>query len=193
LLDRTSVRLPEQRVGLVEQQDRVAGLGGIEHRREVLLGLADPLRDHLAEIHLVQLELEVARDQRGDHRLAGAGRPREQRRHAEPLADLRREAPLLVHPAALAHARDQLGDRIELVLRQHQIVPALRHRHPARVIPQPIIEHAANSRVHVVGRDRTARRPRLRRRRRVMDQRRRERVLRGQILRIARAALAELA
>ena len=52
--------LAEQRVRLVEQQDRVAGLGRVEQRAELLLGLADPLRDELAEVDLIELEAELA-------------------------------------------------------------------------------------------------------------------------------------
>ena len=37
--------LAEERVGLVEEQDRAAVLGGIEHPPQVLLGLADVLAD----------------------------------------------------------------------------------------------------------------------------------------------------
>ena len=38
--------LAEERVGLVEQQHRAAGLGGVEQALQVLLGLADVLADH---------------------------------------------------------------------------------------------------------------------------------------------------
>src|SRR3712207_8090693 len=39
----------EQRVGLVEQEEPVARLDLVEHARERLLGLADVLRDDLAQ------------------------------------------------------------------------------------------------------------------------------------------------
>ena len=85
----------------------MACLGGVEHAAEVLLGLADPLRDDLAEIDLVELEVELARDQAGDHRLAGAGRAREQRRYAGAARDLPRKPQLLEHLVRVAHAADQ--------------------------------------------------------------------------------------
>ena len=53
--------LAEQRVGLVEEQDRPAGLGRVEHAAQVLLGLADVLRDDLAEVDPVEVEVELAR------------------------------------------------------------------------------------------------------------------------------------
>ena len=48
--------LREQRVGLVEQQQGVAGVGGLEDARQLLLGLADPLGDDLRQIDLVEIE-----------------------------------------------------------------------------------------------------------------------------------------
>ncbi len=98
--------LTEQRVGFVEQEDGVSGLGGVEQGREVLLGLADPLRDDLSKIDLVDLGPEILRDQTRAHRLARAGRARKQRRHTEPLAQLLGEPPVLVDPAARTNSRE---------------------------------------------------------------------------------------
>ena len=39
----------------------VAGLGGVEHVGQVLLGLAEPLRDDLREIDFVDVEAEALR------------------------------------------------------------------------------------------------------------------------------------
>ena len=64
--------LAEQRVGLVEEQHRLAVLGLAEGRLEVLLGLADPLGDHPGEVDLEQAEPERAGDDLGGERLAGA-------------------------------------------------------------------------------------------------------------------------
>ena len=62
----------EERVGLVEQQQAVAGLDLVEDLRERLLGLADVLRDDLAEVDAVEVEPELVRQAAGGERLAGA-------------------------------------------------------------------------------------------------------------------------
>src|SRR3569833_3129291 len=58
----------EERVRLVEQQDRVPGLCRIEHVTELLLGLADELRGDLGHVYLIELKTQLLRDQGGDHR-----------------------------------------------------------------------------------------------------------------------------
>ena len=41
--------LAEQRVGFVEEQDRAAFFGGVEHPAQILFGFADVFADHLAQ------------------------------------------------------------------------------------------------------------------------------------------------
>src|SRR4051794_41736116 len=60
--------LGEQRVGLVEEQHRVRGLGLVEDLREVLLGLADVLVDDLREVDAVEVVAELLGEQLRDHR-----------------------------------------------------------------------------------------------------------------------------
>ena len=55
--------LAEQRVCLVEQQDRVAGLRGFKQRSELLLRLADVLGDDAGEVDLIEVQTQLARDQ----------------------------------------------------------------------------------------------------------------------------------
>ena len=81
--------LAEDRVGLVEEQHAVDAVGLGEDPVEVLLGLADVLVDDRREVDHVEVEAEVAGDDLGRHRLAGAGVAGEQR--GEPAA-LRRAA-----------------------------------------------------------------------------------------------------
>ena len=69
----------EQRVGLVEEQDPVLVRGLVEDAGEVLLGLADVLRDHHRQVDAVDVEPGLAADQRRGQRLAGAGRTVEER------------------------------------------------------------------------------------------------------------------
>jgi hypothetical protein len=144
--------LGEQRVGLVEQEDRVAGLGGVEQLGQVLLGLADPLRHDLRQIDLVEVELQLLGDQAGDHGLAGAGRPGEQRRQAEALGDLAAEAPALVDQAPVADAGDELADLEHRVVGQDQVVPGLTPGDAHAQGRQLGVEHAAQTLVEI-GRD----------------------------------------
>ena len=65
--------LAEERVGLVEEEDRVRPLGGREDPVEVLLRLPDVLRDDGREVEPEEVEAEVAREHLAGHRLAGSG------------------------------------------------------------------------------------------------------------------------
>ena len=53
--------LAEQGVGLVEEEDGAALLGGVEDAAQVLLGLADVLADHRGEVDAVEVEPQLAR------------------------------------------------------------------------------------------------------------------------------------
>jgi hypothetical protein len=120
------------------------------------------------------------------------GGSRKQRRHAEPLADLRSEAPLLVHTTPTTHAREQLGDGFELVSWQHDVVPRLRHGHPPGELAEFVVEHRANAGVDVLGGQVAAGPKRLRSRCRAVDQGRREWILRRKQLRITLRSLTQL-
>jgi hypothetical protein len=74
--------LPEQRVGLVEEQHQVPGAGGIEDLFEVLLGLTDVLAHDRREVELEHIETEFAGHDLGGHGLAGTGWTGEQRHHS---------------------------------------------------------------------------------------------------------------
>ena len=52
--------LAEERVGLVEEQHRLRALGGVEDLGEVLLRLADPLRDDARDVDDEQVDAERA-------------------------------------------------------------------------------------------------------------------------------------
>ena len=71
--------LAEQRVGLVEEQHGAALFRRVEDAAQVLLGFADVLVDHGAEVDAVQVQLEGAGDHFGGERLAGAADAGEQR------------------------------------------------------------------------------------------------------------------
>ncbi len=101
----------EQRVGLVEEQQRAGALAGVEHLAQPLLGLADVLVDHAGEVDAIEIEPERARQHLRRHGLAGAARPAEQRRDAvaemgEPL-----EAPFLIDRPAQPHLRLEVVER----------------------------------------------------------------------------------
>ena len=153
--------LREQRVGLVEQQQRVARLGGLEHLGQLLLRLADPLRDDLRQVDLIELELELACDQTGDHRLAGAGWSREQRRDARAARQLLAKAPAVEDEVAVADAPDQRLDVVERIGRQHQLAPVLLDLDPASEVAEALrdvvldagdqVRHRGRARAAVLG------------------------------------------
>ena len=71
--------LAEQRVRLVEEEDRVGAVGGGEDAVEVLLGLPDVLRHHGRQVEPEDLLAEIGREHLGGHRLARARVAREER------------------------------------------------------------------------------------------------------------------
>ena len=124
---------------------------------EVALGLADPLRHHLREIDLVEIEAELARDHAGDQRLAGAGLALEQRGQAARGRHRAAHAPGLVDLAAVAHARDELAQAVEDVGREHDARPRREALDAARVLAEAGVAGLAD-----VGLDRRQRRRRRR-------------------------------
>src|SRR5579862_415117 len=68
----------EQRVRFVEEQDPVAMLGAVEQPCEILLRLADVLRDHEREVDAIDIAPRMLADQRSGQRLSRAGRSVEQ-------------------------------------------------------------------------------------------------------------------
>ena len=104
--------LAEQRVGLVEEQDRVGAVGGVEDAVEVLLGLPDVLGDDRGEVDAEELEAELGGEHLRGHRLAGAGLAREQDLQALGARD-----GLLVAPVGRARGRGGAGRR-EIELQQ---------------------------------------------------------------------------
>src|SRR4051794_13192740 len=147
--------LAEERVRLVEEQDRAAALRRVEHPAEVLLRLPDVLRDDLAEVDPVEVELELEGEHLRGHRLAGAAHALEERAHAEPAQALAREAPRLVHALTAADMGRHLAQDLELRRRQDDVVPArdrldplrevveLRTRLRAAGAPQRLLERAS--------------------------------------------------
>src|SRR2546425_956813 len=75
--------LAEERVGLVEEEDRVRALGGVEDPVEVLLRLADVLAHDRREVDPEELESELLRQHLASHRLACSGLAGEE--HLQPL------------------------------------------------------------------------------------------------------------
>ena len=150
--------LAEQRVGLVEQEHDVAGLGGVEDLGEVLLGLADPLRHHLRQVDLVDRQAELARDHGRAHRLADAGRAREQDRDAGRAA----EPPVLADAAALADRGDDLAEQRAGVGVGDDVVERVRRVERLAEALQPAVELVAHREVEPVevGRAGDARRAR---------------------------------
>lgn len=117
----------------------------VEHGREVLLGLAHPLRDDLAEIDLVQLEIELARNEPRDHGLARSWLTGKQGRHTSTACDLASIAPLPEDLVRVANAPDQRRDLIGDVLGDDQIVPRLSDVDTLRQAAHPLGDVVAQS------------------------------------------------
>ena len=117
--------LAEQRVGLVEEEDRVGAGGGLEDAVEVLLGLPDVLGDDGGEVDAEELEPELGAEHLGGHRLAGARLAREQ--HLEPLGarDGALVAPLGEHAVAVAQVGRDRAEHLALAVGQHEVRPAV--------------------------------------------------------------------
>ena len=73
----------EERIGLVEEQDRAAVLRGVEHPAQVLFGFADVLAHHRGQIDPIEIETQLAGEHFGRHGLARAARAGEERADAE--------------------------------------------------------------------------------------------------------------
>ena len=117
--------LAEQRVGLVEEEDRVGARGGLEDAVEVLLRLPDVLRDDRGEVDAEELEPELGAEHLGGHRLAGARLAREQ--HLEPLGarDGALVAPLREHAVAVAEVGGDRAEHLALAVGQDEVRPAV--------------------------------------------------------------------
>jgi hypothetical protein len=82
----------------------------------------------MAEVHAVEVEVEVARDHLGRHGLARAARPREERADAEPthapaVGTTAAKPPALVHLGPVPHVDGDLPEHGELGGRQDEVVP----------------------------------------------------------------------
>jgi hypothetical protein len=91
----------------------MAGFGGLEHFRELLFSLADPFRNDAREIDLIHLELKLARDQTGDHRLACTRGPRKQGCDASASCELLSKAPAIENRVSVPHTADECDDIVE--------------------------------------------------------------------------------
>ena len=108
--------LAEQRVGLVEEQDRAAVLGRVEDAAQVLLGLADVLAHHAGEVDPVEVEPQLAR--RAPRRPSSCRCRSAPANSAlitpSPRAPGAGEAPGVVDRRAVAHLRGDLAQRAHL-------------------------------------------------------------------------------
>ena len=101
----------EERVALVEQQDRALSARPGEDLGQVALRLADPLRQESRDVGRDERPAELASDGLGAERLARARLAVEERRDPEAAVLLAAEAPRLEHRAAGAGGVRELLDR----------------------------------------------------------------------------------
>ena len=98
-------------------------VGGVEDPAEVLLGLADVLAHHRAQVDPVEVEAQVVGDDLGGERLAGAARPAEDGRAAQPGVTAHPQTPLVVHRHPVARVGGEQLERLPLRRREDQVVP----------------------------------------------------------------------
>ena len=142
----TSPALAEERVGLVEEQQRAALFGRVENLLQVLFGLADVLADHRRKVDAVEIEAQLASQHFGGERLAGAAGAGEQRAQSETALTLVGKSPALVNLQPLLHLRGEMPQDELLQFRQDQIVPGgARHDTLGKVLEARTGERAAGA------------------------------------------------
>jgi hypothetical protein len=117
--------LAEQGVGLIEEQDGVAGRRLGEDAGQVLLRLADVLADHRGQVDLVQVEAEGVGQHIGGHRLAGTGRAGEQDGQALAHRQLAVEPPRVIDKVAVPDLIVDLTQLGHLVRGQDDVIPGV--------------------------------------------------------------------
>ena len=148
----------EERVGFVEEEDDVAGFGGVEQPAQIFLRLADVFVDHLREVDAEERQAQLRRDHFRGHGFAGAGRAGEER--GEPaFAPGAGRAPFVVHQSERAHRLDHFAQLLRLFRREHQILAAESRLDRLRQIAQ--IEIGPAGVEQVVRRDRPFARPEI--------------------------------
>ena len=65
--------LPEEGVGLIEEEQAAGVFSLLKDPRQVLLGLSDVLTHHVGDVYPVQHEAELGRQDLGAQRLPSAG------------------------------------------------------------------------------------------------------------------------
>src|ERR1039457_2422229 len=114
----------EERVGLVEEQQGAALVGGVEHLAQVAFSLADVFADHAGQVDPVQGQPEFTGDDLGGQGLAGAGLASEQGSDAAAPGDGFGEAPVAQHGGPALHLVGEVAQQHGLLVRQNEIVPA---------------------------------------------------------------------
>ncbi len=115
--------LAEQRVGLVEQQDRAGALRRAEDAFEILFGLADVLGDDRRKVDAVQLEPDVVGDHRSRHRLARTRGAGEEDHQAGAAARALDQSPAAVHALAVPDRRRDVVQVLQGIRGQHEVAP----------------------------------------------------------------------
>ncbi len=89
--------LSKEGVRLVEQQDGLNPLRGIENFGEVLLRLADPLRDYTGDVHDQEVRAHCMCHDFGGERLAGARGAGEEHAYSTCAGPALQKTPIVQH------------------------------------------------------------------------------------------------
>jgi hypothetical protein len=110
------------RVGLVEEEDRVLALRRAEHVGHVLGGLAHPARLQLGVAHHEQALVQRVRQRFGADGLASTGRPREVEGQAEPGRVPLGQTPLMEDEVVLPDQSERVVEGAERRRRENHVV-----------------------------------------------------------------------
>ena len=121
----------EERIGFVEEEHGAGAFGLVEGGRQVLLGLADPLRHQARQVDHQQVGMQCARNHFGRQCLASARQAREQEPQAAHRPLLARKAPVVQHLLLQLHALHGAAQRGFTRRAQHQVSPGGAGHHAA--------------------------------------------------------------
>src|SRR5262249_49034766 len=112
--------LAENGMGLVEKQQRVGEVGGVEEALEIFLRFANVLADDLREVDAVHRQVEFAGEDFRRHGFAGPRRSGEEDGNATLVPETRR-SPAVMDFSKRAHGLENFSEGLTLALRQEEL------------------------------------------------------------------------
>ena len=113
----------EQRVRLIEEENRAAILGSVKDAAQILFGLTDVFTHHTGEIDTIEVEPQFMRQDFRRHSFSCPTGTSEEGTDAKPTATHGAKPPGLIHRGPMGHVHGDLSQQRLLRVREHQIVP----------------------------------------------------------------------